>query len=475
VAIVLYIIVYVIGYNCKHLAKVSVTGIARLTIQQPTMNCNPMDSDCDSDFKTAAQLPYCNHTRNPTAEKQLECKYEDGVDLTAPYPVPGTFFVHTRISRLSQTRDCDPTKVTDGGCHGTIYRSQPGAKIEDESYYLADMEDFTLLFGHGFKAVNADTGEVKQGQGVDLTGYVDHSPGDANGGALVDRHSIPDDDHFPSMHKIKNLGDIISVHDLMGLAGQVSGLDTLRGEKNDSIRWNGCVLHVRIEYSNKAHFDVLAREKPFYVMTANLLPISEFKKMYGKRSEDGTTRVVHDVHGVLVVTEITGFIRMISVNELLTVLTTSVALFAVARLVVDNVMVSCSTHRKRYGILQKQVAHDFDDLDHNHDLEDGQTSDSDRNESYLKDGSMKGHFTTALLRDYAEKGVSPVGDDLLHVLLTFEKRLNHLDAVDIRCVTASLDQGEDSISDRLQSHWSRKLAKGSDSDTGVREMEMEDS
>lgn len=432
--ILLYIGIYTCLYQCMHLVKLPVSGVTRLTVQQPTKGCNPMKSDCDSDFRARNDLPYCMHNAHaqsnstsvasdPRRTHQLNCIYWDGIDLTDDIPVPGTLFVRSRLTTFVQKRDCDPDNAKDFGCHGAIYRS-PATSESSESYFIADVERFTLLFGHGYEATNIDTGAVIRGENTDVRGFIQSHEG------VKEIPSSPSNDYvFPSMFRLKNLGDVISVADLLKAAdpdGKVH-METIRDpEHNMTLRWQGGILNVRMHYTNKELWAFRGHGEIKYTMSAHLLPISEFKKMYGRKSADLMERTVVDVHGLLVIVEVKGDFFVFEWVYLLQMLTTSLAMMVAARTVVDFLMAHALSKSAHYRLLKHQPASGVSEA---HSEKDGYSS---LTATY--------HQCSDIMERCVQEKVPPKDEELLMVLFDLEHRLNHLDAHDAHLVVA--DDGE---------------------------------
>jgi hypothetical protein len=420
--VVIYLAVYVCAFKCKHLVKEKATGLTRLTIQQPTKGCNPLDHSCDSNFTAATKLPYCaQYNGDIKVPDRQECMFHDGVDISYEIPVPGTLFAISRYSKFKQKKDCDPESTDDFGCHGTLYRS--AKEKQEETYYMADIERFTILLGHGFEASD-DSGNVVSGQGAHLEGYM--SPGGAKSEKLFNIKKK--DSPLESAFRINGLGDVISIGDLLRLTSTNMDvtLDTI-GSENMPLRYNGCIIVVHIEYTNRRMFDIFARAEPYYVMTAQKLKISEFKKMYRDDNEwtPVAERLVVDSHGVLIVVKLTGDIMFFSLLNLFQVLTTAIGFFAIARVISDWVMSNVMHHRNKYHLLKYQVAKDFENSA-------APTSSAYHQLNHVSPSDEVVHDNehSKLLKDCAHVGEPPLGEDLLHVLLNFEKRLNHLDGHD---------------------------------------------
>lgn len=104
-------------------------------------------------------------------------------------------------------------------------------------------------------------------------------------------------------------GDIFSVSDLIKLAdprGASVILDRNRPCCNTSVRWDGGHLLINIYYTNKKQWFFRPVDPARYSVSVDLLPAPEYKHMYAEESQDGRTRKLFDVHGMLISTRVTG-------------------------------------------------------------------------------------------------------------------------------------------------------------------------
>jgi hypothetical protein len=217
-------------------------------------------------------------------------------------------------------------------------------------------------------------------------------------------------------------------------------LDTVEAE-DMPLRFNGCIIHVSIHYSNKQHFDFYAAAEPYYTMKAERLPISEFKQMY--RKDDSLLpkpiRHVENHHGVLVIVDVSGEILFFDLTHFTVILTTGVGMLALASLMADRIMVGCLRNSKRYNVLKHQPAQFDDEAVHSHaTYADGTGEDS---EPIMSRAAMR-----RLSGEGSEQSISD--KELLHVILSIECRLNKLDAHNLDLVYGT--KGSNSILARIQ-------------------------
>lgn len=144
------ILCYVVGFQilCSngHFVRKDVRGTGRITIQQPTKQCNPNKPDCLSDYSALQTLPYCErYTGNSTVvlpEHRHLCVFADQHTLTPFGMLESTIFIPTRIDSQVESRGCDPDADT---CDNEY-------QIDDEPRitYVADIERYTVMLVHTF-------------------------------------------------------------------------------------------------------------------------------------------------------------------------------------------------------------------------------------------------------------------------------------------------------------------------------------
>jgi len=156
--IFIYIVIFNIFYKGNHFKIENVNGIARLQLQQPTRDCNPMYVDCRSNFSSLEALPYCKQYSGAEPLNAVsECKYFDSLEL--PIQTPNGILLPTYKEHFEQTRLCSPSAENGFTCdrkYGFIGKDgevQSGHHMatSEGSFYVADFEDFTLLFDHSFR------------------------------------------------------------------------------------------------------------------------------------------------------------------------------------------------------------------------------------------------------------------------------------------------------------------------------------
>jgi hypothetical protein len=139
---------YAIFYMKEYLHFDRPSGIARMQLQHPVNQCNPLHPHCSSDFRNITELTYCkqnpiNALKNTSNSKHIkECEFLDVFDI--PFSsVHKTMFLPTRLTKYVQKVDCTHRP-----------RSEPCPKVSDleenSTVFVADVESYTLLIDHSF-------------------------------------------------------------------------------------------------------------------------------------------------------------------------------------------------------------------------------------------------------------------------------------------------------------------------------------
>lgn len=462
--------------------------------------CNPLEPTCLSDFTPLTQLPYCiqyddslddteedgkkadadadgkkteEKSDGDAKDKKTETKKDarrllatgkdieggpkgDCVLYDAPAmtrgrsPVPGTIFLPTRIVSVPQVKGCKPSKSNGYSCDTKPWVRKPDGKETD--IVIADIERFTVLVNQAFETEGA---AKVSGRAADFEAYVkghEHLEDlhtkhegylkhvDKLTAAAATEWPIPEEPDpkalFKKVFKASN-GDVMAVADILRMA-DVRGsqlLDLVRPD-GESMRSQGAVIDMSIEYSNKKKFDFFGSAKPHYTITCKLLPMRYYKIIYEEMSSE-EEREFKAVHGLLVLMRVHGKIRMFSLSHILTFLSTALVSLAMATTLTDYMMQYLFRFSGKYGIIKYQPTEDFGHFSGVLDK--------------LK-AKMGGNYdpkdnkaipTADILNNCAEAGKPPEGAKLLACLLKFEQRLNRVDGMDELNATVQQDTPAD--------------------------------
>jgi hypothetical protein len=160
--IFLYVFIYSMWYKGLHFANSEVEGLARQQWQEPTLDwCSPSKVDCDANFSTLVNLPYCHKYRGggPVEDVVGRCEFYDAREL--PITLPNGILIPTYIQEYRQHKLCHRGDET---CRRKFefvdeYGKAQMATTDDESVplnsaFVADVEDFTLTIDHSFRSTD---------------------------------------------------------------------------------------------------------------------------------------------------------------------------------------------------------------------------------------------------------------------------------------------------------------------------------
>jgi len=148
--ILCWVVGYQILYSNDHFEKLDVSGTARITIQQPTVDhCNPQDADCKSDFRNLTELRYCKEFAGKhslaAGVKQHHCTFSDKHSMNPLGLATGALLVPTRIDTTVQSKGCEPSAENAFSCD-----NEWNIKESSGVVYVADIERSTLMLAHSY-------------------------------------------------------------------------------------------------------------------------------------------------------------------------------------------------------------------------------------------------------------------------------------------------------------------------------------
>lgn len=490
----IYIIVYLVCYKGQHLQPNPIQGSANLRIQHPTKHCNPLKPHCKADWTPLTKLPYCKEFLATVAtigvekaQRPEKCVVQDNINISFRGHSPGVLFVPTRVSHFDQKKSCEPSEENGYWCEN-VYTFEKDFK--ETSYFVADSERFTVLVDHSFQSVNQVTGALlEHGEAADYRGKIEAEPVDPKhpfetighderwkGKAKIKRKlmkpSIADPEAIPGVKEQRlkdfpgvfmiSIGDVLAIGDLLKLADP-RGKDLLDWKAKDgkTIRWQGAVIIINIEYGNHEMWDPLAKSPVGYTLSATILRSSEYKKMHGKATENG--RVITDTHGFLMIAKVHGRIHTFEFQGLLAVITTSITLLAIANLVTDYTMIYLLKFAPQYGILKYQKSQRFSNLNEIvQRLEQRSGGDQDVTAQYSRLSEDPHMAHEKILSDSINcRGSNsdsrrrpPAGEELLYVIAKMEERLNRIDGMGAKDIyTSSSEFLTAYVDDFETNHW----------------------
>jgi len=97
------------------------------------------------------------------------------------------YLLPTRIKRFDQVRSCSPSEANGWKCPRTwSYVNQTDSDAPTYDYFVADIEDFTLMFDHNFRSDKTGV----QSDDSDMNGFWLECPSDDAPSTACTRHSL---------------------------------------------------------------------------------------------------------------------------------------------------------------------------------------------------------------------------------------------------------------------------------------------
>eukprot|EP00747_Dinoflagellata_sp_TGD_P146117 gnl/TRDRNA2_/TRDRNA2_176649_c4_seq1.p1 gnl/TRDRNA2_/TRDRNA2_176649_c4~~gnl/TRDRNA2_/TRDRNA2_176649_c4_seq1.p1 ORF type:complete len:297 (-),score=32.93 gnl/TRDRNA2_/TRDRNA2_176649_c4_seq1:126-1016(-) len=215
-------------------------------------------------------------------------------------------------------------------------------------------------------------------------------------------------------------------------------MDMVRSD-GDTLRYRGGVLRVAIEYSNAVPMDWRGQAPMDYKITVTLLPLPEFKHMHHESipEEKGGGRIIHNTHGLLIISQVIGRMRVFNFTHLLQVLTTAFTLLAISTFITEGIMLRCMGHN-HYRILKYQPSQHFSKIrTYKEMLKTTKHLRTSPQANVLRQfiGSKDAVKQMWKCRDFlgfeaSLKSAQLPFIDLLAILVKHEQRLNRIDATD---------------------------------------------
>ncbi|KAG0258989.1 cytochrome c oxidase subunit 1 [Mortierella polycephala] len=312
-----------------------VNGVVRVTLKAPTDGITAPD--------------YCTTTSTPCVYwNENDILYEPGaagalITTRAQMIQYGPFDNQTPVS--GATNQCDVNLPTIAGCDP---HKAPMTLMLPTSF-VADIERFTLMFEHSIRGQasgmqlrsgNMDSGVLRDAQsGEAIKTFVENT---RYASVLAGERKEDDSDKTTRL-----AGDVMMVGDFLKAAGV--NLDELSGSPaaafNETVRSSGVVVIVVIQYAAKGWNP----NRISYEYLPKAIPDQEYKVIETIRNFRGGDRVEINRHGVRIVFSQTGQLGQFSLMTLLTNLVAAVALFKVANIIVELLMLRIHPQKKAYG------------------------------------------------------------------------------------------------------------------------------
>jgi len=313
IGIGIYIFIWTIWWNQAYYAFEAPVGTVRINPMAPSER--PGDHWLD-----IKDLQYClrdgheklyNFTLQP-------CKYFDSALDVFPQAVDSTITIASRIKFSTQT------------CNNTYFNTSDTAWSDNqtETYYLADIERFTLQLDHTFYAPNLNIQHNAKG----MKGYVVKT--------IEEIQNFDDSTNKsfkPYLSKGEVIGvedelDIVSVGSLLRMAGV--DIDKQSVREGESIRYSGAIFLVFLDYQNSMTRWFTNGTR--YSIRVEMINDTEYKAVqtvYTKKLDGG--RTIYNRHGLHFVFLQTGKLVAFDFQVLLLSLVSGMGMFAFSTTIVD--------------------------------------------------------------------------------------------------------------------------------------------
>eukprot|EP00397_Hematodinium_sp_SG-2012_P028734 GEMP01030282.1.p1 GENE.GEMP01030282.1~~GEMP01030282.1.p1 ORF type:complete len:434 (+),score=78.84 GEMP01030282.1:335-1636(+) len=393
-ALLLFIVSWVLGFQIffgnEHFQLFDVKGTARMTIQQPTEGCNPNNNDCKDAYTPFTELPYCleytgDKSRIPSALRQQKCKFADQHEMAPEGMLGDGIFVPTRIDMHIEKTACSPGPENGWSCDKS-YK----VEVMKENVYVADVEDYTLLFVHSYYR-----GDI-MGNSLYHQGYYEECRNTTSGkiiatrpckgrSSLIPIRCITGDcvfhvrenaaflsvgDKKRSSRKQMSLandgpgdvfaigsGDVFKISKVLELAGL--DLDFKLNTAGEPYREAGTVVEIQVDYNNLHPWSSTFGDLEVgYIYRVIERPMEEMKtEMFSQKqpADFPVHRWIENRHGIMMRVTVGGTFGYFNVVYLLVMITTSLALLAGAQKVVDLLALYCLKRREEYRAFKYKV------------------------------------------------------------------------------------------------------------------------
>ncbi|EFA80527.1 putative purinergic receptor [Heterostelium album PN500] len=313
-AIFVYIFIFNIVLDKSYLSIELPIGTIRTSLQAPQAR--------------SSELPYCLNSTNiifngfPT----MQCAYWDEELIVYPPTADYSMFVSTRVTtEVQDTPNCDLTSLN---CTFESFNTT--------NLFIADIDNFTILLDHTLSAPSHDI----QFNARELPGQ------------LLDTDGKPWTPPPPSVVGQKGLFDILTLDTILEAAGIDSLDDMSLSNSSRSIRDDGIILLVFIDYSNVYTYNT---NNYRYTYRFKAIKDTKFKIMEPIYGSDLQHRFVLNRHGVKLIFLQTGQIGAFDFQTLLLNFVSGLGLLAVATFIVENIVMKILPQRDEYHSLKYQV------------------------------------------------------------------------------------------------------------------------
>mmetsp|Transcript_72820 Transcript_72820/g.167162 ORF Transcript_72820/g.167162 Transcript_72820/m.167162 type:complete len:362 (+) Transcript_72820:384-1469(+) len=334
------------------------------------------------------------------APQQRRCEIADQHEVVPGGMLGSTMFIPTRVDRRVDERSCEPSAENGWSC------TKAWTTLKHDNVFLASIEDFTLMIAHSYSRRHVSGNSLSAAgfyyECQDKNRNVSPTRGCEERGHKLKRIKIhcykkgkchqwtPEDEtlvfpdgepenweanpsignettssavfvngnryevaldsrgQIPEVFAIPE-GDVFSLRKVLQLAGLE--LDKEWNKDSESLRVAGTSLQIQVSYSNMHHiYSSFGRDNVGYVYGMIGLPMDEMKQeIYAPLQPSGNKRrYLENQHGLYVDVHVGGTFGIFSVVYLLVMLTTSLALLAMATKITDMLAVFALREKESY-------------------------------------------------------------------------------------------------------------------------------
>jgi len=307
IGILIYILGYTVWYNQAYYAVEAPVGTVRINPMAPPER----DKGKDNNWTDIPDLRYCKYGNRTKlyGYDLLDCKYFDSAIDVFPQAIDSSITISTRIRCSSQETSNIYFNTSD-----TVWNDKPNTT---ESYYLADIERFTLQIDHTFFAPILDL----QDNARDMKGFIKYANGT---------------DVKLCEPKVETLGDInetdiLSVCTLLRAAEINIDNETVHGK--ECIRYSGAIFLVFLDYQNSV--TRFFQPDTHYTVTVKLINNTEYKAVQAVYTKTLKERTIYNRHGLHFVFLQTGKLVKFDFQVLLLSLVSGMGMIAFSTTIVD--------------------------------------------------------------------------------------------------------------------------------------------
>jgi len=319
-AIVIYILVFTILIEQKYLLTERPIGSIRLSLLKGKA---PVELE---------EMLYCQlPNRTTSVNVSFPCIYQDELFVVFPETEATAMLATTRYTYMQEELNC------------SLFESPYCAynTTSSNTYFIADIEHFTLLIDHTVYAPIVgikENAKSLKGSMSYFNGSTMHLAGPPNN--VIGEPGLP---------------DIIQLQTLLQGAG-ITSLDSVsQVNASSTLRYDGLVLMIFIVYSNTKTYNL---HDVSYTYMPTLITGTEFKSVEPILGE-GTYRQVYNRHGIRMIFVQDGLLGKFDFQTMLLTFVSGLGLLTVSTIIVDMIAIYLLPQKKVYEDYKYQRTDNF--------------------------------------------------------------------------------------------------------------------